>query len=234
MNCFEFRRQLGAVPDTLTPEMAAHRAQCPGCAQAHERVHAFERRFKSALAISVPESLADRILLAQTTAERRQHGARRFTAWRAAAVLALGVSVLALYVATSPTAQALPDLAVAHLSHEPYALAAKARVPETQVDAVFAERGVTLGGDPGEINYINPCPLGRARAIHMVVQRPEGPVTVYFVVDRVDERSSWSRGGLKGRSVPLGSGTLVMVADQDASFDAIESQWRKVLDPASA
>lgn len=234
MNCFEFRRQLGAVPDSLTPEMAAHRAQCPGCAQAYERVHAFERRLKSAFAISVPEGLADRILLAQTTAERRQHGARRFTVWRAAAVLALGVSVLALYVATSPTAQALPDLAVAHLSHEPYALAAKARVPEARIDAVFAMRGVTLSGDPGEINYINPCPLGRARAIHMVVQRPEGPVTVYFVVDRVDERSSWSRGALKGRSVPLGSGTLVMVADQDASFDAIESQWRKVLDPASA
>lgn len=233
MNCLDYRRQLAAVPDALDAEARTHEAGCPRCAQARNDAQAFEATLRNALAVPVPESLADQILLRQTTERRRDRGARRRTfALRFAAVLALAVAGGLLWRAQL-TSRPLPDLAVAHLSHEPYALASRARVPPAQVRTLFAARGVALRGDPGEVDYLNLCPLGRDQALHMVVQTDRGPVTVYYVVGHHEPaRAVWQRDGVVGRSVPLADGTLVLLADRDDQFDALEARWARALDGA--
>ncbi|HET7842931.1 MAG TPA: DUF3379 family protein [Xanthomonadales bacterium] len=235
MNCIDYRRQLAAVPDALDASALAHEAECPRCTQARGEAQQFEAALRGALAVPVPDSLADRILLHQTTEARRARGVRRrAVAWRVAAVLALAVAG-GLFWRVQQVNQPLPDIAVAHLSHEPYALASRAQVPLAQVRTMFAARGVPLPGDPGEVDYLNLCPLGRDAAVHMVVQTDRGPVTVYYVVGRhVPARAVWQRNGVVGRSVPMADGTLVLLADHDDRFDALESRWARALEPAGA
>ena len=91
MNCLEFRRHLASEPHSRRVDFVAHREQCGRCAEAHAQALAFEDRLGHVLAVPAPDGLADRVLLRQSTValrERRQ--GRRATAWRIAAVLALG------------------------------------------------------------------------------------------------------------------------------------------------
>lgn len=193
---------------------------------------AFEARLLRALEVPVPDGLAERILLEQTTRTRRASRPALWRNWRAAALLALAIGAgVGLYGSSGP-ASALPELAVAHLSHEPFALAARAQVAPTQLRALFASRGVGLAGDPLGVNYLMLCELDeRTVAIHMVMQREEGPVTVYYVPGILEvERDDWRRKGMFGRSAPMGEGTLVLVSTSSASFDAIEMHWRERLE----
>lgn len=233
MNCLEFRRQLASEPHARQPGFVAHREQCGRCAEAHAQALAFEDRLGRVLAVPLPDGLADRVLLRQSTValrERRQQ--RRATAWRMAAALVLGLGVGSLWVVYAP-AQALPELAVGHLSHEPHALKATATVALSEVRALFTEREIGLVDDPGAVNYLNPCRLGRERTLHMVVQTVDGPVTVYYVIGRVEpQRSDWQRDGLMGRSIPAREGTLVLLAGNDRAFDALERSWMRALGAA--
>ena len=104
----------------------------------------------------------------------------------------------------------------------------------SELRARFAASEVGLVDDPGPVNYLNPCRLGRQRTLHMVVQTVEGPVTVYYVVGRVEpERATWQRDGMVGRSVPAREGTLVLLAGNDRAFDALEAQcWIRALGAA--
>lgn len=231
MDCLEFRRRLGSEPGADDPAFVAHRDACAACRDAWTRAQQLDTAIARALAVPVPDGLADRVLLRQTTRAREDQSrhARRHVAWRIAAGLVLAVGGLTLYGVSRP-ASALPDLAVAHLVHEPYALTAHGLVDPGQVAAVFRARGVELRGPAVTVNYLNLCSLARDAAVHLVMQRPEGPVTVYFVVGRHDVRESdWQRGAQHGRTVPLAGGTLVMLASDPAGFDAIEREWRRLI-----
>jgi hypothetical protein len=195
----------------------------------------FEARLRRVLSVAVPSDLEARILLRQTTDARRAADAARRTrlAWRAAAMLVLGVATAGLFITATPPVQALPELAIDHtLHHEPGATARTARVSPSQVRALFARGGVILDAPPPEVHYINLCDLGRDLSVHFVSQQPGGPVTLYYVPGRIESmRMDFRQGGFSGRSVPLARGSLVMLAATDADFDRLERDWRLALDP---
>jgi anti-sigma factor RsiW len=227
MNCLEFRRRLAVEPKCDASEFVAHRDACPRCAEAHARAQQFETSVARALAVPVPADLADRILLHQTTEARqdRHRGGGFAGLWRIAAALLVAVGVFSLWSVSTP-ATALPDLAVAHLAHEPYAFNARGTVSAEEVRALFRARGVVLAADPSTVNYLQLCKLGSAYTLHMVVQEADGPVTVYYVIGRREaERSVFERQGMKGRAIPLGEGTLVLLGVSDSAFDRLEQHW---------
>ena len=63
MNCFELRRRKLAAPRELNAEAEAHQRKCASCAAFVERLGAFEESLQSELRVSVPDGLADRVLL---------------------------------------------------------------------------------------------------------------------------------------------------------------------------
>jgi hypothetical protein len=70
--------------------------------------------------------------------------------------------------------------------------------------------------------------------VHMVMPQAEGPVTVIYVTHhREDGRDDFRKADVVGRSVPLGDGTLVLMAASDARFDAVENAWRQSLEGGS-
>lgn len=230
MECLEFRRQLGAEPRREDAAMTAHKRGCPGCAEAQARALGFELQLKRALAVPVPAGLADRILLAQTTQDRRDSGTQR-RRWIggglgiAAAVL-LAVGGTALWRGRG--GDGFPGLVAEHIRHEPQSFASNAALPASDVLRHFDARGVHLAAAlPPGISYAAPCPMGPYKTVHMVMPEADGPVTVFYLAgDRVAERSAFHDQQWQGRKVPMGAGTLVLVAQHGTLFDALEQSWR--------
>ncbi|HST27347.1 MAG TPA: DUF3379 family protein [Rudaea sp.] len=233
MNCLEFRRELNIHPQSNDADFVAHARECPRCAQAQADALAFEATLGRALAIPPPPNLAESILLAQATEQRRERLRwRRGTgllAVAAAAVLAVGVGWRVT------RAQPLGDAAVAHmLGEEAPALAMTTPVTEEAVRKAFAKRGIDLTQVPADISYVQCCPVGKFKSVHMVMPRTNGPVTVmYLVDDNGGARTDFAHAGWIGRSVPMAHGTLVMIGHDASQFAQIEQEWQSTLQAAS-
>ena len=229
MNCLEFRRQIAITPRQLDARARGHREACPRCAEAQQRALAFENCIDRALAIAVPANLADQIILRQLTSEQSKRSGRGQVMLRIAAgvALALGVATVS-WLALAPT-QSLAASAVEHLSHEPMALAVHAPIPEATVRAVFARVGYPLDAVPGEVSFLRICVLGKNNAIHMVMQKPAGAVTVMFVPGHSGKTQDFDIAGVRGRELAFAQGALLLMADDDRDFDQIEAQFANAL-----
>ena len=232
MDCLELRRQLGTDPRLPDPAARAHLEACPGCRDAHARSLAFDARIAQALAVGVPEGFADRVLLAQLTAERQRPGGRRMRyGWIALAAAAALVVAIGISRRQAGVGKSLPDLVVAHVTGEERdALELRAPLPSADVARAFSDRGVTLASVPPDVSYVQKCPVGGYRTVHMVMPRDNEPVSVVYVTRyRAPGVTSFERGGLHGREVQIADGTLVMVAASAAPFDGLEHAWRDAL-----
>ena len=226
MNCLEFRRAIGTDPRNLDEAADAHRGQCARCNDALQRALGFERTLGAAFALPVPEGLADRLLLAQLTAIRHEPARPRWRAWSLAAALMLSIALGASFGWHWISLNApMPDLAVAHLAHEPVALSSRAIVAASDVRAMFTALGAPLRHAPGTVHYLMNCALGRHRVAHMVLQRESGPVTALYVPRLHEPRQDFSRAGVRGRELPVADGTLILLAASDREFDAIGAQF---------
>ena len=233
MNCLEFRRRLGSDPASRDPAVLAHREDCPSCAAAYARAVGFEAELARAIDVDVPEGLADRILLAQTTEarhvsphRRRRHGIARFaTAFAAAAALAV---VVVGIQRDGERGTPLGRLVIEHVRHhEPHATEARGEIAGDDIRTAFASRGVDLPRVPAGISYVHECPVGPYRTVHMVMPEGEGAVSVVYVADPDrPRRDAVDEAGLHAREVPIGAGALVMVGADARGFDRIEQVWR--------
>ncbi len=231
MDCLELRRQLGTDPRLPDPAARAHLNTCPSCRDAHARAQAFDARIAHALAIGVPEGFADRVLLAQLTAERQGPHGRRFRyGWIALAAAAALVVSIGLARRES-VGTSLPDLVVAHVTGEERdALDLRAPLPSAEIARAFADRGVTLASVPPGVSYVQKCPVGGYKTVHMVMPRDNEAVSVIYVTKyHAPGVTRFERDGLRGREVPIADGTLVMVAANTAPFDGLEHAWRDAL-----
>ncbi|HVJ63163.1 MAG TPA: DUF3379 family protein [Tahibacter sp.] len=233
MNCLEYRRQLAADPRRESPEMLEHRRECPGCAAHHARALGFELQLRRSLTVPAPDGLAERILLAQATAERRDRGSqRRYLGWAMTAAVLLVVAVGVIGLSPGP---AFADAMVEHMQREPESFVSRLAMPESEVLRRFTQRGVKLAGPlPPGISYASPCPVGSYLSVHMVMPQEEGPITVIYIAHhREGARDDFRKADVVGRSVPMADGTLVMMAANGARFDALESAWRQSLEGAA-
>jgi len=226
MNCLEFRRQLGIDPLSPAAEFAQHRHECARCAEAAARAAEFEAALRRALQVEPSPQLAESILLAQATQQHR----RQFHLRRGGLLALAATLVLAIGVGMRVEARPLSAQAVEHVRHEAEALTLSRPLPAQSVRAAFAQRGLALAHVPEGVAYVACCPMGRHLTVHMVMPQGDGPVTIIYVVDKkAGQREDFRREGWRGRSVPLGNGTLILLARDTDQFDRIEAAWRDAL-----
>ena len=229
MNCLEFRRQLAIDPQCGEVDFVQHRQECSRCAEASVQANAFEGSLRRALAIAPPAQLAESVLLAHATRQQRQ---RQY--YRRSAVLALAASVvLAFGIGMRVQASPLATQAVAHLRAEAEVLTWTKLVHADSVREAFATRGIALNSIPEGISFVGCCPMGHHMTVHVVMPGSNGPITVIYVLGaREKEREDFRREGWLGRSVPMGQGTLLLLAEDSSQFDHVENIWRAALDGA--
>lgn len=232
MNCADFRRQL--LIDPRSPQLltAVQARVCDDAAASLAEALAFENLLESALNIPVPADLAERIVASVPAVNVRSMpmpaASRSATRWwplALAASLALLALISTSLLRTDPT-DALIAVSIEHVSREPYALTRKTRVPDPLVARMFTEAGLHVQSSGLELAFLNRCPLQKRWSVHMVMQAPEGPVTVMYVpnepkVERMDKRMEM----VTVRTLPFADGALVLLAESNRDFDDIESAW---------
>ncbi|MCB1607043.1 MAG: DUF3379 family protein [Xanthomonadales bacterium] len=226
----DFRLRLGADPSD--PALAREAmALGDGAQDELRRAQAFERALGEALAIPVPDQLAQRL---QAIAVQKSSGGSAWSGrapWLALAASLLLVLGLAstIWVNQPATASPLGIAAVEHLVHEPFALLRTEIVAQERLDGLLRKAGLELP-QAVAVNYASPCPVYGQQTVHMVVQQPSGPVSViYFPRRESDALGDFRHGPTNGRALAYGDGMLVLMANDDAGIGAVEAIWQSAM-----
>lgn len=230
MDCLEFRRRLVGEPRSRDPAFLAHRDSChAGCTEAWWRAQRMERRIDNALSIDVPVNLAERILLAHFTRTRARMR-RRWQGFAIAASLLMALGLGTFAIDRRPNVDPLPAMSIAHLPGEAMSLTRTQPLGESALRQGFAESGLVLRAMPDDAVYVHDCVVGPYRVLHLVFREGAEPViALYFVDHSIAHARDFHRAGWRGREMPLGNGTLVLLSADARGFTNVERDMRNAL-----
>lgn len=175
MNCLELRRHKLADPRRLPEDARAHAAACSACAAFAREVDEKEAELERALAVPVPEGLAERAIL------RARNPYRGWRAWAIAAAVLLAVALGAMQLVREAPGDQYARLAIEHVVMEPESFTTVRNADAQAFRAVLQEFGATLNEMPGAIRYIRLCPVEGGYGWHIVFETPQGLATLLLV-----------------------------------------------------
>ncbi|HET7203129.1 MAG TPA: DUF3379 family protein [Steroidobacteraceae bacterium] len=239
MKCGDARFALEVDPSSDDLALAAHVQQCPDCAVHRRELLELDRRLRAALEVPVPAAVharhvdrraaaADGNVIAMPTGGPER--TRRVLGGLALAASVASVAVLAgLLWAGFPRDSLAADV-VAHMAHEPQAWSTTAPLPTADVARVLARSNLSLRPRSVEVTYASTCWFRGRRVPHLVVRTESGPVTVMVLThERVPAREGFDEGGYRGVLVPAVTGTLAVLARDEADVDAAAMRTRAAL-----
>ena len=227
-DCIDFRHAIGADPHRRDPALLRHRLECRGCSQYALGIEQLDRALGLALAVSVPEGLAHRVVLRAESDSR----------WpRLPIALAAGVALLAIGVVVGARWSRGPESfntvtlgadVMAHAHHEPVSWQADLEPVAAQRLAGVLERGEVALLDAarlGPVSYARTCPFRGREVPHLVVQSVAGPAMVLLLPqERLAQEQSLAEDGLRGVIVPVGEGSIAIVAADQAAVAAVRQR----------
>lgn len=215
MNCLEFRRRVGAAPSVSGDEIEAHRRECPACSRYQDELRAMDSLIGRALAVDM--------------ARIRSIRARRPRWLALAASIVIGLSVgLALWI--SLPRPSLAREVFDHVAHEPDAMSGTAPVAQAALAGVLDPYGTRLRPGFGDVTYARRCIFEWRVVPHLVVQTPQGPVTVLLLRHRnVSEPVRLAEQGYAGIVLPAPRGSIAIVGQQK-DLDSIARQIFEAVD----
>jgi len=216
MNCLEFRRHKLADPRRVPEEARAHATGCAACAAFASEVDEKETELERALAVPVPEGLAERAIL------RARTPLRAWRRWALAATVLIGVALAAMRLFPHHESQ-YARLAIEHVVMEPESFTTVRNADAGAFRAVVQEFGAQLEEMPGTIRYIRLCPVEGGYGWHIVFDTPQGLATLLLVPGKrlpAAEAASTARWSALAR--PVHGGYYAVVAptpEATARFD---------------
>lgn len=202
------RLHIGADPHHLPADVAAHVEGCADCRRFRDETLALDGRLQAALDLPLSRF------------RTKAPPAPRF---------ALAASVLlALLVGGGfwlfRPATALAGDVVEHVEEEADSWNAHQQMAPAQVAEVLRVAGVHFDS-PFPVVYGYPCPFKGHRVAHLVVQTPDGTMTVMLIPhEHVRRRTEFSRAGMSGVLVPAGQGSVALLTRDGAVPQALADQ----------
>jgi hypothetical protein len=221
MKCSEARFALAADPSNVEPAVAAHLDACEPCAAYAGDMSMLDDRLREAMNVAVPAIKLPAGLQVAASAPPRRRVLRQFALAASVAGVALLVGVLWVGVPR----QSLASAVVQHMAHEPHAWQRTELMSADSVAPVLARSAVRLrDGMPG-ISYAQSCWFRGRYVPHLIVQTPDGPVTIMVLPDEESEkRVAFAEDGYHGLLVPAQRGSLAVLARDDRDLDAVVNQ----------
>lgn len=203
------RLHIGADPQHLPAEVLAHLDTCAECRRFRDETLTLDGRLHAALELPL---------------ERFRKPAppvRRF-ALAASVVLALLVAGGA-WLARPSTA--LAGDVTRHVVDEPDSWNSAQPLAPAEVADVLRTAGAQFDS-PYPVVYGYPCPFKDGqRVAHLVVQTPEGKMTVMLIPhERVRRRMEFSRDGMSGVLLPAGKGSVALLTRDGRVPQAVADQ----------
>ena len=224
MNCLEFRREKLADPRRLSPEAAAHLNDCAACRGFAIEINGNEAQLAAALAIPVPEGLAERIVL------RRKTGSRftpRLWAMAAAVLLTLTFGFQQWKEVGS---QEYARLAIEHVMHEPESFTTTRLADPQLFRTVMENFGGELNGSLGRVRYMKLCPVPEGTGWHIVFETEQGKLATLILIPakRMKNDAEQARvGGWNAVARPGGQGFYAVITDSPDSLGKVDEMVRQ-------
>ena len=226
MSCLDVRRQLATDPGALTPAMAQHLAACEACRAVAGREQAFNAELDAAMQVDVPERLAARILLHQTTGARSKK--RLLILWSALAVGVTAAAVGLLALLGPPLT--IEEIVLAHINAEPHHLQDKKNVRLARVNTLLKPLGNRIVKNIGTINYAGVCNIRKQRGGHLVIEGSKGPVTVLLMPgEYIQARRTIHDPQFDGIVIPTANGSMAIVGEKGEALGTVEERLRPAI-----
>lgn len=218
MDDLTFRRALMSSPDELDEALRKAIAEQPDKKQLWQEHQRLNEKLRKAVCVSAPDGMRARLMLRQTMQQR--HRSRRRQYWAVAASVAL-VSLFSLTYLL-PGNVNLGDHALAHVYHEgtaPFLI--DEQVGLSQVNAKLAQFSGQFTGDIGKVYYANLCDFDRIKSLHMIIDGPDGKVSVFVVPHQAQQQvPAYFHDALyTGESKNLGHASVVVVGKSAAAVE---------------
>lgn len=241
MNLAEFRRRLMTDPDSCRDERRSARLEGGERAELAEESDRFEAALGKALRVDPPPGLAEQVILRQSLEGGMATGSHRGR-WRGlvalAAVLALAVALTTYTLVDSPGPHGSIDEHLAwHWQYDgPRALAMARSGPATspdRVDQIMAELGLQLEPElAGQVRLTKFCPTPDGAGAHMILDSPDGPVTLFYM-PRTQIASSPQTfelpDGMQAHALNVERGSIALIAATGADMPGLAREIARQL-----
>ena len=198
-NCAHARLAIGGDPHEQSPELSAHLATCAACTRFRSETLALDARLRAAFELSLAEFRKP---------ARQASPARRF-ALAASVILALTLGAGVWLLNPQP---ALAGDVLEHIKHESASWDAHEILTASQLTEVLRVAGVQFDSSM-PVLYAMACPFHGRRVPHLVVQTADGPLTVMLLAhEKVAGRVEFAEGGYRGILLPVGEGSVAVLA----------------------
>ena len=231
MNCLDFHRHKLADPRRLSAAAQSHAHECRECCAFAQSVDTADARIERALNVTVPEGLAERVLLRHSRATRPAWGA-----WALAASVVLAAAVgfnpfggipPAELKSTppAPSAQSTPPnastsaspleyarLAIEHVAEEPGSFTKLYNTEPGVFREAIRSVGAELREPIGRVRYVKLCPWGAKSGWHIVFETRQGLATLILVPNtQIDAAATATANGWSAIVQPAQSGYYAVV-----------------------
>lgn len=182
-DCLSTRRALFAAPQQILPETARHLSECATCRGFAARLEQNEYALQLALAIPVPDQLAESILLRTQMhgrTKRKSNWLKNFlTRFRPFSPQLLGsLSLVILLFFLSPLFRVehganWNEVILAHAINEEAGLEKSDDLSTSKLEKALDDYHLGISKKIGKLRYIGHCALPGGRGLHALIDTPE-------------------------------------------------------------
>ncbi len=183
--------------------------------QLRQELLRMDQQLTDTLQVPVPDTLTERMLLAQRLEQPVKRRIR--LPYYAVAASVLLASLWFAQLSQTPDADA-GQQALAHVYHEMAALDSRAELPAEQVNELFAELGIDVGAISLPVRYARFCHFGGVRSLHLVLDWQGEAVTLFVIppgwAHASDKPLQFADARFVGQSIQKAGHQLVLVAQR--------------------
>jgi len=220
MDELEFRRRIYADPNTTDSDVVEAAKSDNSKRDFWNEQKQLDAQLKQAVKVEVPEDLVNKLIWQQSADEfsRYKRKSRWYMALAASVAFTVGIGFTMWY--HQPVS--LGGQALAHMQ---YAETERAHtfspVNLEMVNAKLASFGASFTDDIGKVEVANYCHLSTVRSLHLILDTPEGKMSVFIVPERSDVRvpAEFEDKQYRGESLTLQHASIMVVGDKNADLD---------------
>ncbi|MBB1318295.1 DUF3379 domain-containing protein [Shewanella sp. SR43-4] len=229
MDDLQFRRQAYGDPNNQSDEFLTHLAEHEDDAKFIKDLKAFDHKLMQALNISVPDDLADKLILRQQLSQHQQSKkhTRYMMAMAASVAFIVGVSFSLLRF----TPVNLSENSLAHVHHETKALIMEQDIGFNDVNFKLASvDGLSDSKfikQPGRVFFTSYCDFQGVKSLHLVMADENGNKVTLFIVPiekRIVLEEAFADNQYKGQSFQTADAYMVLVGEPASNLEFVKKE----------
>ncbi|GGF71905.1 DUF3379 family protein [Alteromonas lipolytica] len=229
MDELEFRRRIYTNPADSDQDLVDAAAQNPDNEAFWQEMKQLDDKLKMAADIPVPDDLANKLILRQTLREFNQQKRRNrwYIGLAASVAFTFGIGL----TAWQQQHVQLDEAALAHMyyaeTEQPHGTA---EITPQLVNAKLAQFGAELDPSIGHIASVNYCLLDAIRSLHLIIETPEGRMSVFLVPEHDKPMNNdFADRSYHGSSYALHKTNILVVGDKGTNIPAFKSELKQHL-----